>query len=67
MGARNRLREIRHQMMIDKQKEMADLLGLEQSQYNRYETQQVQPSIELALRIAKALGKSVEDIFYLID
>lgn len=65
MAAKNRLREIRHEMMIDKQNEMADLLGIQQQQYNRYEKQNVQPSLEVALRMAKKIKKSVEDIFYL--
>jgi len=65
MAAKNRLREIRHEMMIDKQNEMADLLGIQQQQYNRYEKQNVQPSLEVALRMAKRLNRSVDDIFYL--
>lgn len=65
MAAKNRLREIRHELMIDKQNEMADLLGIQQQQYNRYEKQNVQPSLEVALRMAKKIKKSVEDIFYL--
>lgn len=66
MAAKNRLREIRHEMMIDKQIEMAQLLGIAPNQYNRYE-KQGQPTIEVALRIAKRLNKRVEDIFYLED
>lgn len=64
MGAKNRLRQIRHEMMIDKQIEMANLLGIAQNQYNRYE-KGGQPTLEVALRIAKRLNKQVEDIFYL--
>ncbi len=65
MAAKNRLRKIRHEMMIDKQNEMADLLGIQQQQYNRYEKQSVQPSLEVALRMAKKPKRSVDDIFYL--
>lgn len=67
MVAKNRLREIRHEMMIDKQTEMAQLLGIAPNQYNRYEKQQGQPTIEVVLRIAKRLNKQVEEIFYIED
>lgn len=67
MPAKNRLNEIRHTLRIDKQKTMADKLGLNQAQYNRYERQEMQPSLEIALKIAKMLNKSVEEIFYIAD
>ena len=62
---RNRLREIKHELLIDKQNEMADLLGISQSQYNKYERHKAQPTLDVALKIAKKLNKKVEDIFYL--
>lgn len=62
---KNRLREIRHDMYINTQQEMARILDMNRQQYNRYENQQVQPDLETALRIAKKLNKPVEDIFYL--
>jgi len=62
---KNRLREIRHEMKIDYQTEMAKLLNMNQQQYNRYENQQVQPDMETAFKIAKKLNRSVDDIFYL--
>lgn len=64
---KNRLRKIRHELMIDKQIEMARLLGLRQEQYNIYELQRSQPSLEIALRIARKLGRPVEEIFWLED
>lgn len=67
MPVRNRLRAIRHELQIDHQTEMAERLGLQHQQYNRYERQQVQPSLEMALRIARRLGRPVEEIFYLDD
>jgi len=39
MTIKNRLRKIRHELKIDKQIEMARLLGLRQEQYNIYELQ----------------------------
>jgi len=35
--------EIRHEMMVDKQTEFAQLLGTAPNQYNRYEKQSGQP------------------------
>lgn len=64
---KNRLREIRHELMIDKQIDMARLLGLRQEQYNIYELQRAQPSLEIALRIAKKLNRPVEEIFWIDD
>ncbi|WP_374214200.1 helix-turn-helix transcriptional regulator [Candidatus Desulfosporosinus nitrosoreducens] len=52
-------------MLIDKQTEMADLLGITQQQYNRYEKQQTQPSLEVSLKIADKLKRPVETIFYI--
>lgn len=54
-------------MMIDKQTEFAEFLGIGPSQYNRYEKQSGQPTIEIALKIAKRLNKTVEEIFYIED
>lgn len=62
--AKNRLRQIRHEMMIDKQNEFAQLLGIAPNQYNRYEKQSGQPTLDIVLRIAKRLNKPVEEIFY---
>ena len=70
MSTKNRLLQIRLQMGLDTgknitQKDMADILGLERSQYSRYEKQIIQPSLDMALQIARTLNKAVEDIFYL--
>ncbi|OCZ54298.1 hypothetical protein A7D23_05890 [Dehalobacter sp. TeCB1] len=62
---KNRLREIRHELMIDSQTEMAMILDISQQQYNSYERQEKQPSLETALKIAKKLNRSVESIFLL--
>lgn len=61
---KNRLRKIRHEMYIDSQVEMARLLGISREQYNRYEQQENQPSLETAFKIAQKLKKPLEDIFY---
>lgn len=62
----NKLRKIRHELEIDTQQEMADFLGIKQQQYSRYENNVVQPSLAVALEIAKKLNKPVERIFLLI-
>ncbi|UWG96763.1 helix-turn-helix domain-containing protein [Dehalobacter sp. DCM] len=64
MTVKNRLRKIRLTMDIT-QTEMAQLLEVTQQQYNRYERQKTQPSLEIALRIEKKLNQ--RDIFYLAD
>ncbi len=64
---RNRLKEIRLKMLIEHQTDMALLLSISQQQYNRYERQIIQPTLETALRIAQKLNKPLEEIFYLED
>ena len=48
------------------QKDFAELLGIDFRQYNRYE-HTIQPSLEIALRIAHKLSRDIKDIFYLVD
>lgn len=64
---KNRLRDIRHELKIDSQISMARLIGLRQEQYNSYERQRYQPSLEVALQIAKKLKRPVEEIFWIDD
>lgn len=63
---KNRLKYWRHQFQMN-QTEFANYLGLQQAQYNRYERQVVQPTLETALRIANRIQQPIEDIFYLDD
>ena len=65
MGAKNRLREIRHEMMIDHSKEMALILGISEQAYSRLENQRNQPTLEKALIYAQKLKRTVDEIFYL--
>ena len=65
MAIRNRLKTIRHELQINYQADMARMLGISQYQYNRYERQRAQPTLEVALRIARKLNLPVEYIFYL--
>ena len=64
MAVKNRLKEIRHDHRMN-QVEFANYLGLSQYQYNRYELQRQQPTLEGALKISEILGMPVEKIFYL--
>ena len=64
MAVKNRLKEIRHDHRMN-QVEFANFLGLSQYQYNRYELQRQQPTLEGALKISEILGMPVEKIFYL--
>lgn len=66
MAVRNRLKFWRHQRQMN-QKEFATLLGINASQYNRYELNKKQPTLEMALKMARALGVYVEDIFFIDD
>ena len=65
LAVKNRLKKIRHELEIDTQTEMAKHLGVARNQYNRYENQDKQPTLEIALRIAQKLNKPLEHIFYL--
>ena len=49
------------------QVEFAEFLGLSQYQYNRYENQARQPTLEIALQISAKLNRTVNEIFYLVD
>lgn len=48
---------------VIKQKEFADIIGINKYQYNRYERQDSQPSLEVAWGIAEKLGVKIEDLF----
>jgi transcriptional regulator with XRE-family HTH domain len=45
----------------------AKTLGLSQPQYSRYESQQRQPSVEIAMQIARKLGITLDELFYCLD
>jgi DNA-binding XRE family transcriptional regulator len=66
---KNRLFELR--MDLSKQRgreitqtEMAKNLGMSQPQYSRYESQQRQPHIEVAVLICRKLGITLNDLIY---
>lgn len=65
VGVKNRLREIRHEMLIDKKKEMASILQISEQAYSRLENQLNQPTLEKAIIYAQKLNRPVEDIFFI--
>ena len=64
MPVKNRLKFWRHQREMN-QKEFAAILGINISQYNRYELNKKQPTLDVALKMARILGVYVDDIFYI--
>lgn len=63
---KNRLKEIRMKEYMMKQKDFAEFLQISVFQYNRYENQAMQPTLEIALKISEILNKNVMEIFYLM-
>ena len=57
----NRLKEIRMREHMMNQKDFAAMLGISPNQYNRYEKNVNVPSVEIALRIAQKLNKTIEE------
>ncbi|MEK5107234.1 helix-turn-helix transcriptional regulator [Cytobacillus sp. FSL K6-0129] len=66
MPIHNRLKELRHDHRMN-QTEFAAYLEISHGQYNRYERNSTQPSLEVALKISKKLGCAVNDIFLIVD
>ncbi len=66
MSVQNRLKSFRHKYEMN-QTEFAALLGVALPQYNRYENNQRQPTLEVALRISERLGVPVNDIFEIVS
>jgi putative transcriptional regulator len=61
---KNRLRVERSERNWS-QAELADRLGVSRQTINAIETEKFDPSLPLALKIAKVFGKTVEDLFFL--
>jgi putative transcriptional regulator len=62
----NRLREFRGESALT-QAALAELVGVSRKTINTVENGVFIPSAVLALRIARALGRPVEEIFFLED
>ncbi|MBK5500917.1 helix-turn-helix transcriptional regulator [Peribacillus sp. TH14] len=63
MSIRNRLKELRHDHRMN-QTEFAAFLGLSVYQYNRYEREAREPTLDNAMQISERLGMTVNEIFY---
>jgi putative transcriptional regulator len=61
---KNRLTELRQQKQWS-QGELADRLGVSRQTINAIETEKYDPSLPLALKIARLFGQPVEKIFTL--
>ncbi len=66
MKLKNRLKYWRHQKQMN-QTEFAEWLGINKYQYNRYERQAAQPTLEIAWRIAEKLGIKIDDLFERVE
>ncbi|EJP6471344.1 helix-turn-helix transcriptional regulator [Clostridium botulinum] len=62
MAIKNRLLNIRLEMGYKFQKDFAEFLGINPYQYNRYEKNVSQPSVEILYNISKRINKKIEDI-----
>lgn len=62
----NRLAEVREARGLS-QRELGALLGVTRQMVNQWEHGRVEPGTAWALRIAKALGCRVDDIFRLVE
>lgn len=65
MGVKNRLKEIRMREHMMNSSEFCKMLGISLSTYSQIESNKQQGNIETILKIAKALNRKVEDIWYL--
>ena len=59
---KNRIKELRKAKKM-KQAAMADRVGILQSEISEIETGERKPNVYLARKIAKVLGKTIDDIF----
>lgn len=66
MSLGNRLKELRASKGLNQQ-ELGTLVGASRQTISLIERGDYNPSITLALRIAKIFGKTVDEVFYLIE
>lgn len=61
---KNKIRVLRKTMGL-RQEDVANALGVTRQTINAIENEKYNPTLELAMKLAKLLGASVEDIFEL--
>jgi len=59
----NRIRALRFQAGEMTQQELARRVGVSRQTINAVETAKYAPSLEMAFRIARVFGRSVDDVF----
>ncbi|WP_354090325.1 helix-turn-helix transcriptional regulator [Clostridium gasigenes] len=62
---RNKLKEIRMKEYLMAPGEFAKYIGTDIKNYSNWETGRSRPKLEIALKIAKKLNKTVEEIWFL--
>ena len=63
---KNKIKELRKQVNL-RQEDLALKLGVTRQTINAVENNKYNPTLELAMKLAKLLGTPVEDIFQLED
>ena len=63
---KTRMHEYRKDMNLQ-QAELAEMVGVRRETIGKLENGKYNPSLKLAMDIAKIFGKSVEDVFYFAD
>lgn len=62
-SVRNRIRRLRFEHGEMTQQQLADLIGVTRQTVNAIELEKYSPSLEVAFRIARVFGVTVEDVF----
>jgi putative transcriptional regulator len=63
---KTKIHELRRERNM-KQEELANLVGVRRETIGHLENERYNPSLKLAMDIAKVFGKSVEEVFEFID
>lgn len=63
---KTRMHEYRKDMNLQ-QAELAEMVGVRRETIGKLENGKYNPSLKLAMDIAKIFGKSVEEVFYFVD
>ncbi len=66
MGFKTRMYEFRKEMNLQ-QSELAEIVGVRRETIGKLENGKYNPSLKLALDIAKVFGKTVEEVFIFDD
>ena len=63
LAVRNRIREFRQQHAQMTQADLAESCGVTRQTIIALEAEKYSPSLELAFRLARALGRNLEEVF----